>query len=118
VLWESIRNKITRKIIIFVLGGCKARGIPKGGFGRVLAIKAKKGEKFSSAASTGLSFFFFHRLTEYNIVVGDYFSLFDLLIFLALSETMYLSAPPTITCIPDLTEEFSVCTSGTLKRKG
>jgi hypothetical protein len=54
VLWESIRNKITRKIIIFVLGGCKARGIPKGGFGRVLARKAKKGEKFSSAASTGL----------------------------------------------------------------
>jgi hypothetical protein len=50
VLWESIRNKITRKIIIFVLGGCKARGIPKGGFGRVLARKAKKGEKFSSAA--------------------------------------------------------------------
>ena len=40
---------------IFVLGGCKARGIPKGGFGRVLAIKAKKGEKFSSAASTGLN---------------------------------------------------------------
>ncbi len=42
-------------VIIFVLGGCKARGIPKGGFGRVLAIKAKKGEKFSSDASTGLS---------------------------------------------------------------
>ncbi len=55
MLWESIQNKITRKIIIFVLGGCKARGIPKGGFGRVLARKAKKGEKFSSATSTGLS---------------------------------------------------------------
>jgi hypothetical protein len=54
VLWESIRNKITRKIIIFILGGCKAQGIPKGGFGRVLARKAKKGEKFSSAASSGL----------------------------------------------------------------
>jgi hypothetical protein len=54
VLWESIQNKITRKKVIFVLGGCKARGIPKGGFGRVLARKAKKGEKFLSAASTGL----------------------------------------------------------------
>ena len=42
-------------VIIFVLGGYKARGIPKGGFGRVLAIKAKKGEKFWSAASTGLT---------------------------------------------------------------
>ena len=28
------------------LDGWKARGIPKGGFGRVLAIKSKKGEKF------------------------------------------------------------------------
>jgi hypothetical protein len=36
------------------LGGCKAQGIPKGGFGRVLARKAKKGEKFSSAARIGL----------------------------------------------------------------
>ncbi len=61
---------------------------------------------------------FFHRLTEYNIVSGNYFSSCGLLIFLALSETMYLLAPPTITCIPDLTEEFSVCTSGTLRRKG
>ena len=62
---------------------------------------------------------YFHRLTEYKIVVGDYFSSCDLLlIFLALSETMYLSAPPTITCIPDLTEDFSVCTSGTLRKKG
>jgi hypothetical protein len=40
---------------IFVLGGCKAQGISKGGFGRVLAIKAKKGEKFLSAARIGLS---------------------------------------------------------------
>ena len=35
-------------------GGWKARGIPKGGFGRVLARKAKKGETFLSAVSTGL----------------------------------------------------------------
>jgi hypothetical protein len=54
VLWESIRNKITRKIIIFYLGGWKAQGIPKGGFGRVLARKAKNGEKFSSAGRFGL----------------------------------------------------------------
>ncbi len=54
MLWESIRNKITRKIIIFYLGGWKARGIPKGGFGRVLARKAKNGEKILSAGSTGL----------------------------------------------------------------
>ena len=52
MLWESIRNKITRKIIIFYLGGWKARGIPKGGFGRVLVRKEKKGEKFWSAVST------------------------------------------------------------------
>ncbi len=38
--------------------------------------------------------------------------------FLALSETTYLSAPPTITQIPDLTEGSSVFTSGTLRRKG
>ncbi len=37
---------------------------------------------------------------------------------LSMSETMYLLAPPTITRITDLTEEFSVCTSGTLRRKG
>jgi hypothetical protein len=61
---------------------------------------------------------FFHCLTEYNILIGNYFSSCDLLIFLALSETMYFSAPLTITCIPDLTEEFSICTSGTLRRKG
>jgi hypothetical protein len=54
VLWESILNKITRKIMIFVLGGCKAQGTPKGGFGRVLARKAKKGNKFWEAACTGL----------------------------------------------------------------
>jgi hypothetical protein len=46
VLWKSIQNKITRKIIIFYLGGWKARGIPKGSFGRVLARKAKNGEVF------------------------------------------------------------------------
>jgi hypothetical protein len=46
---------MTRKIIIFYLGGWKARGIPKGGFGRVLARKAKNGEKFLLAGSTGLS---------------------------------------------------------------
>ena len=54
MLWEPIRNKITRKIILFVLGGWKARGIPNGGFGRVLAIKEKKGKKFWSAGSPGL----------------------------------------------------------------
>jgi hypothetical protein len=41
-LFISIRKKITRKIIIFYLGGWKARGIPKGGFGRVLARKEKR----------------------------------------------------------------------------
>jgi len=57
MLWESIPNKITRKIIIFYLGGWKARGIPKakGGLGRVLARKEKKGEKFWSAVRTGLT---------------------------------------------------------------
>ena len=38
---------------------------------------------------------FFHCFTEYNMVlVGDNFSSCDLLIFLVLSETMYLSPPP------------------------
>jgi hypothetical protein len=60
---------------------------------------------------------FFHRLTEYNIIIGNYFSSCDLLIFLVLSETMYLLAPPIVTLIPDLTEEFFVCTSSTLRRK-
>jgi hypothetical protein len=55
MLWESIRNKITRKIVIFYLGGWKAPGIPKGDFGHVLARKAKNGEKFLSAGSTGLT---------------------------------------------------------------
>jgi len=32
----------------------KARGIPKGGFGHVLARKAKKGKEFWSAGSTSL----------------------------------------------------------------
>jgi hypothetical protein len=39
--------------------GWKARGIPKGGFGRVLARKATKGEKFWSAGSTSLTSLFF-----------------------------------------------------------
>jgi hypothetical protein len=47
MLWESIWNKITRKIINYFLVSWKAQGIPKGGFGCVLAIKAKKGEKTS-----------------------------------------------------------------------
>ncbi len=46
---ESIRNKINRKNNNIFLGGWKARGIPKGGFERVLARKAKKGKKFWSA---------------------------------------------------------------------
>jgi hypothetical protein len=37
--------KINRKIKIFCLGGWKAQGLQKCGFGRVLARKAKKGEK-------------------------------------------------------------------------
>jgi hypothetical protein len=61
--------------------------------------------------------FFIISQNTTSYVVGDYFSSCDQLIFLAYSETMYLSAPPTITCIPDLTEEFSICTSGTLRRK-
>ena len=44
-----------RKIIFFCLGGWKARGLPKGGIKRVLARKAKKGENFSLAGSTGLT---------------------------------------------------------------
>jgi hypothetical protein len=47
---------------MFYLGGWKARGIPKGGFGRVLARKEKKGEKFWSAVSTGL----IHRYRTYG----------------------------------------------------
>ena len=40
---ESIRTKkLTRKTVFF-LGGWKARGLHKGGFGCGLAIKAKKG---------------------------------------------------------------------------
>jgi hypothetical protein len=34
------------KITIFHLGGWKAQGLPKGGFGHVLARKQKKGELF------------------------------------------------------------------------
>jgi hypothetical protein len=43
------------------------------------------------------------------------FSSCDNLIFLALSETKYLLATPTVTRISELTEEFSVCTSGTIE---
>ena len=53
MLQESIQNKITRKKILY-LGGWKARGIPKGGFGHVLASKAEKGKKFWSAVSSSL----------------------------------------------------------------
>jgi hypothetical protein len=80
--------------------------------------KNKDKKKIGKLTAYFASSQFFHHLTGYNIVVGNYFLSCDLLIFLALSETMYLLAPPTITCIPDLTEEFSVCTSGTLRRKG
>jgi hypothetical protein len=37
------------KITIFHLGGWKAQGLPKGGFGHVLARKAKKGRTFRPA---------------------------------------------------------------------
>ena len=39
--------------------------------------------------SSFLSSRFIHPLTEYNVVVGAYFSLCDLLIILALSKTMF-----------------------------
>ncbi len=42
----------------------------------------------------------------------------DNLIFLVLSETTYLLATPTVTCISELTEEFSVCTSGNREKFG
>jgi hypothetical protein len=45
MLRESIRNKINRKNNNIFLGGWKARGIPKGGFGRVLARNTRKGKK-------------------------------------------------------------------------
>jgi len=54
VLWESIRNKITRKIIIGDLFWEAGSLIPKGVFGCVLARKGKKGEKFLSAGRAGL----------------------------------------------------------------
>ena len=39
---ESIRTKkLTRKTVFF-LGGWKARGLPKGGFGCGLAIKSRR----------------------------------------------------------------------------
>jgi hypothetical protein len=52
---ESIRTKqLTRKTIFFG-GGWKARGLPKGGFGCGLAIKAKEGEKQVQAGRISLS---------------------------------------------------------------
>ena len=55
--------KINRKITILCLGSWKARGLPKGGFGCVLARKAKKGENFLLAGSTGLSLgLFCHKI--------------------------------------------------------
>jgi hypothetical protein len=44
MLWESIWNKITRKIINYFLVGWKAQGIPKRGFGCVLGRKEKRGK--------------------------------------------------------------------------
>ncbi len=52
--WESIWKKITRKIIDYFLVGCRARGLQKGGFGCVLAIKAKKGKKKRQAVRVSL----------------------------------------------------------------
>jgi hypothetical protein len=63
VLWESIRNKITRTNNI-LFGRLEAQGIPKGVFGHVLVRKAKKSENFSWAGGavlkyrTGQNFFF------------------------------------------------------------
>ncbi len=52
---ESIRTKqLTRKTIFFFVG-CKARGLPKGGFECGLAIKAKKGKNKRQAERTGLN---------------------------------------------------------------
>jgi len=51
---ESIRTKkLTRKTVFFG-GGWKARGLPKGGFGCGLAIKAKKGGKKVQAGRISL----------------------------------------------------------------
>ena len=61
-----------------------------------------------------LSFFIF---SHYNIIFGNYFSLCDQLIFLR-CQKLCVSRLTAITHIPDLTEEFSVCTFGTLRRKG
>jgi hypothetical protein len=54
MLRESIRNKINRKNNNIFLGGWKARGIPKGGFGRVLARSTRKGKKIWYAGRTSL----------------------------------------------------------------
>ena len=53
--WESLSEKKTRKKIEYFLVGCKARGLQKGGFGCVLAIKARKGKKKRQAERTGLT---------------------------------------------------------------
>jgi len=47
-------KKKTRKKKYFLVG-CKARGLQKGGYGCVLAIKTKKGEKKVQAVSIGLT---------------------------------------------------------------
>jgi hypothetical protein len=43
--WESLSEKIKNKKKENYLVGWKARGLPKGGFGCGLAIKARKGKK-------------------------------------------------------------------------
>jgi hypothetical protein len=48
-----MNSKAGQLTLPFYLGGWKARGIPKGGVGHVLAKKAKNGEKFSSAGRSG-----------------------------------------------------------------
>ena len=70
-------------------------------------MKTRKNGRFTAYFSSSR---LFHCFTEYNIIVDTYFSLCDL--------NIYLSAHPTITNIPDLTEEVSICTSVTLRRKG
>jgi hypothetical protein len=60
---------------------------------------------------------FFHLLTVQHRSWRLFFIVWRTY-FLALSETMHLLPHPTISHIPDLTEEFSVCTSGTLRKMG
>ena len=52
ILIGKIKNK---KKDYYYLGGWKARGLPKGGFGCGLAIKARKGKKKRQAGRFGLS---------------------------------------------------------------